>query len=168
MCSFSTGWLCRRLCVCCVQPNSFVFVSRCTKSFGGQLEYVFWCSCDPKRAQLADCLPSINTESFQTFEQQLPPCHHIMAARIVLEEIDGIHDISPSLEFAGMPCLYFIVQVFLDGSREIFRTFVVLDEHRCLNRGAEGATAPPILAIALPILAVLCQNVEHKMCHKVE
>ena len=80
-----------------------MFVSRCAKSFGEQLEYVFWCSCDPKRAQLVDCLPTVNTESFQTFEQQLPPCQHIMAARIVLEEVDSINDISPSLEFAGMP-----------------------------------------------------------------
>lgn len=88
--------------ICIYQPNSFVFVSRCAKSFSGQIESVFWCSCNPQRAQLADCLPTVSSECFQTFEQQLSPCLHIMAAKIVLKEVDGINDISPTLEFDGM------------------------------------------------------------------
>jgi len=123
-CSFNT----KGLCVCCLQPNSFVFVSRCAKSFGEKLYYVFWCSCDPKRAQLVDCLPTVNTESFQTFEQQLPPCQHIMAARIVLEEVDSINDISPSLEFAGTP-----FNRTGGRSREALRTFFALDKHSYLH-----------------------------------
>lgn len=84
------------------QPNSFVFVSRCAKSFSGQIESLFWCSCNPQRAQLVDCLPTVTSECFQSFEQQLPPCFHINAAKIVLEEVDAINDVSPTLEFTGI------------------------------------------------------------------
>ena len=61
---------------------------------------VFWCSCDSQRAQLVDCLPSVNSECFETLEQHFPPCMHIIAAKIVLEQVDCINDISPSIDFA--------------------------------------------------------------------
>lgn len=83
------------------QTNSFVFVSRTSKSFDGTVQYVLWCSCDQQRALLADALPAINTECLTTFEQLRPPCLHIKAARHILMEVDGINDISPELDFSG-------------------------------------------------------------------
>ena len=88
--------------VCLLQPNGFVFVSRCAKSFRGEIESVFWCSCNPQRAQLVDCIPPVSSESFNSFLDNLPSCMHITAAKVLLEEIDGINGLSPTLEFAGI------------------------------------------------------------------
>ena len=74
-------------------------VSRCAKSFRGEIESVFWCSCNPQRAQLVDCIPPVSSESFNSFLDNLPSCMHITAAKVLLEEIDGL---SPTLEFAGI------------------------------------------------------------------
>lgn len=85
-----------------LQPNSFVFVSRSAKSFNGNVESVLWCSCDPQRGQIADCLPTVNSECFLSFEQSLPACIHTMAAKILLREVDCINDITPTLDFSGI------------------------------------------------------------------
>ena len=85
-----------------LQPNGFVFVSRCAKSFRGEIESVFWCSCNPQRSQIVDCIPPISSESFHCFLESLPHCIHITAAKVLLKEIDGINGLSPTLEFGGI------------------------------------------------------------------
>lgn len=39
--------------------------------------------------------------SIQELENQLNICLHINAMKIILSEIDAVHDISPSLQFQG-------------------------------------------------------------------
>ena len=39
--------------------------------------------------------------SIQELENQLKTCLHINAMKIILSEIDAVHDISPSLQFQG-------------------------------------------------------------------
>lgn len=84
-----------------MQPHSFSFVSRCAKSFAGEVEWVYWCSCDSTRGELVDCLGSHVEVSIQELENRLNTCLHINAMKIILSEIDAVHDISPSLQFQG-------------------------------------------------------------------
>ena len=83
-----------------------MFVSRTSKSFNGIVQYVLWCSCDQQRVQLADALPTINTECWTTFEQLKSPCLHIKASSHILKKVDTINNVSPELDFSGIYYIY--------------------------------------------------------------
>lgn len=77
-------------------------ISRCAKSFAGEAEWLYWCSCDPARAELVDSLCSHIEVPFQDFEKQFPHGLHITAKKAILVEVDAIHEISPAVEFTGL------------------------------------------------------------------
>lgn len=64
---------------------------------------MLWCSCDPQRAHIADSLLTVNSECFLTFKEPFPPCN---AAKILLQEVDCVNDITPALDFSGEICKY--------------------------------------------------------------
>lgn len=113
-----------------LQPNSFAFVSRSANSFRGNIESVLWCSCDPQRSQIADCLPTVNAECFLSFEQSLPACIHIMAAKILLREVDRINDITPTLDFSGI-VLHISSKSMTD---YCFHSTLVIRSQLCIHR----------------------------------
>ena len=91
-------------CLCGVTPvqsNHFCFVGRCAKNFAGEVQWVYWCSCDSRRGELVDCLGSYVQTIHQELDEQLPPCLHITAIKTILSEIDAIHDVLPCLQFDG-------------------------------------------------------------------
>ena len=91
-----------------VQPCSFLFVSRCAKSFAGEFEWVFWCSCDQARASLVNAIGSHVEMEYSAFHGRFQPCIHIDAVKILLSHVDALNDVSPTVEFAGMSthCIY--------------------------------------------------------------
>ena len=82
-----------------------MFVSRRAIHSDNEPVWVYWCSCDDSRAVLIDSLSHHVHGDWG--DLQTTECYHIQAAKFIICEMDAVHDISPSLEFAGY---YKIVQ----------------------------------------------------------
>ena len=68
-----------------------MFVTRAGKCFSGDPHWVYWCSCDVRRAELIDNMSSYVDTTFEEAATQLSECLHINITRKIAEEdIDGI------------------------------------------------------------------------------
>ena len=86
---------------CHSQPNSFVFVSRCAKYFVEELEWVFWCSCDATRGSLIGAAGSHIEMKYSVFQERFAPCLHITALKLILDDVDALHEVTPNDDFIG-------------------------------------------------------------------
>ena len=79
-----------------------MFVTRAGKCFSGDPHWVYWCSCDVRRAELIDNMSSYVDTTFEEAATQLSECLHINITRKIAEEdIDGIYGISAQHDFEG-------------------------------------------------------------------
>ena len=79
-----------------------MFVTRAGKCYSGYHNWVYWCSCDVRRAELIDSISSRVDTTFEEAATQLPECLHITVIRKIAEEdIDGVYGISPQHDFEG-------------------------------------------------------------------
>lgn len=62
--------------------------------------WIFWCSCDKFRTSL---VISLGHHIIQTSYADLTKdeCFHITAARCIVEKIDTVNEVSPTIDFAG-------------------------------------------------------------------
>lgn len=79
-----------------------MFVTRAGKCYSGDHHWVYWCSCDVRRAELIDSISSHVDTTFEEAATQLPECLHITVIRKITEEdIDGVYGISAQHDFGG-------------------------------------------------------------------
>lgn len=77
-----------------------MFVTRAGKCYSGDHHWVYWCSCDIRRAELIAYLHMLILLLKRLL--QLSECLHITIVRKIAEEdIDGIYGISAQHDFEG-------------------------------------------------------------------
>lgn len=62
---------------------------------------MYWCSCDPSRAELVESLTFQLTPEDKFFVNS-PECIHISVTKCMVSSIDELQDVSPDQEFTGI------------------------------------------------------------------
>ena len=76
-----------------------MFISRRAVHLSDGLRWIFWCSCAPSQGAL---LSSISHHVFTCYSQiRKDECIHISVSKLLIEEIDMFHEISPEIDFKG-------------------------------------------------------------------
>ena len=88
-----------RMSFLCIQPKKYYFVHRRAVFFNEEAQWIYWCTCDYKRAALVDSFSHRVRSAYK--DLSLPECLHIEATRFIVSEIDAIHELSPAIDFMG-------------------------------------------------------------------
>ena len=88
-------------------------MSRRAIFFGDDPNWLYWCSCDSDKAALVNSLSHkvidiISRDHFKDTE-----CQHVLATKEVITELDAIHSILPTVEFAGKTMYIIYIAIFL-------------------------------------------------------
>jgi hypothetical protein len=82
-------------------------VGRTAKLIGGSATWVYWCSCDPSRAELVESIASSVSTLEDGFFVDTGECIHVSATKYIVSTIDELQDIHPDQEFTGTSiCIY--------------------------------------------------------------
>lgn len=67
--------------------------------FEDEVNWIYWCSCDIPRASLVTNLSHrVGRSYYDLCENE---CLHVTASKYILEELDAVHMIFPTLDFDG-------------------------------------------------------------------
>ena len=63
---------------------------------------MYWCSCDPSRAELVESIASRISTLEDEFFVDTGECIHVSATKHIVSTIDELQDIHPDQEFTGI------------------------------------------------------------------
>ena len=78
-----------------------MFVTRAGKCYSGNPHWVYWCSCDPRRAELLSSISSHVDTTYEESSKHFSDCIHIAVVRNIAEDLDGMYGISAQHDFEG-------------------------------------------------------------------
>lgn len=87
---------------CVSQVFEYHFVSRTGKRFSDASKWVYWCSCDKDRSHFVNSCSTFIDSSYDKFISYSDECVHIEAARVMIANLDCIHEVSVEQDFSGV------------------------------------------------------------------
>ena len=63
---------------------------------------MYWCSCDPSRAELVESITSCVSTLEDEFFVDTSECIHVSATKCIVSSLDELQDIHPDQEFTGI------------------------------------------------------------------